>query len=63
MSPKEIFSKLSHWIVNLFLESDTFFLYFILFLHVWIRIRILNSDPDPQSSWIRIRIHNTAAHI
>ena len=29
---------------------------------MWIRKRIPNTDPDPQSSWIRIRfrIHNTA---
>ena len=61
MSPLEIFSQLSHWIVNLYLKSHTFCLYFILFIHVWIRIRIPNKDPDPQSSWIRIRfrIHNT----
>ena len=25
------------------------------YLHVWIRIRIVNTDPDPQSSGIRIQ--------
>ena len=55
MSPKEIFSQLSHWILKKFLQSYTFCLYFILFLHVWIRIRILDTDPDQQSSWIRIQ--------
>ena len=50
MSPLEIFSQLSHLIVNLYLKSHTFCLYFILFIHVWIRIRIPNKDPDPQSS-------------
>ena len=29
------------------------YLLFILFSHVWIRIRIRNTNPDPQSSWIR----------
>ena len=55
MSPKEIFSQLSHWIVILCLKSHTFCLYFILFLHVWIRIFISYMDPDPQSSWIWIQ--------
>ena len=66
MSLNEIVSQLSHWtqwIVNLYLKSHTSCLFFILFLHVWIRICILNTDPYPQSSWIRIRIrlriHNT----
>ena len=49
------------WIVNLCLKSYTFGLYFILYLHVWIRIRIRNTirihkapeygsnlDPDPE---------------
>ena len=59
MSPEEIFTQLSLWIVNLYLKtkSYTFYLHFILYLHVWIRIRIWNTDPDPESSWIRIRIH------
>ena len=46
------------------LKSYIFCLHFNLYLHVWIliRIRILNTDPDPDpgSSWLRIRIHNTA---
>ena len=36
-------------------KSHTFCLYFILFLHVGILIRIPNTDPDPQSSWIQIQ--------
>ena len=56
---KYIFCQLSLWIVNLYLKSYIFCLHFNLYLHVWIRIR--NTDPDPGSSWIRIRIHNTAA--
>ena len=55
MSPKEIISHLSLWIVNLYLKSYTFCLYFILYLHVWIRIRIhkapeygSNPNPNPQ---------------
>ena len=55
MSPKDIFSQVRYWIVNLYLKSYTFCFYFILFSYVWIRIRILHSDPDPQSSWIRIQ--------
>ena len=35
----------SHYIVNSYLKSFS-----ILFLNVWIRIRILNTDPDPQGS-------------
>ena len=39
--------------MNLCLKSYTFHLYFILFLHVWIRIHKApeygsNADPDPQ---------------
>ena len=53
MSPKEICSQLSHWIGNSFLKSHTFCLYFILFLHVWIRNHKApeygsSTDPDPQ---------------
>ena len=43
-------------IVNLYLKSYLFCLHFNLYLHVWIRIRIKNTDPG--SSWIRI--HKTA---
>ena len=50
ISPK---CHLSLWIVNLYLKSYTFYLHFILYLHVWIRIRIWNTDPE--SSWIRIQ--------
>ena len=37
---KEIFTLLSLFIVNFYLKSCIFFLHFILYLHVWIRIRI-----------------------
>ena len=63
MSPKEICTKLSLWIVNFYLKSYIFCLHFTLYLHVWIRIRIPNTDPDPERSWIRIRIHNTGFNI
>ena len=75
MSPKEIFSQLSLWIVNLYLKSYIFCLHFNLYLHVWIRIRIPNTDPyfeygsgsgklpntgtDPILIWI----HNTVKKI
>ena len=58
---KKFLSQLSLWIVNLCIKSDTICLYFILYLHVRIRIRIpikdpihkapeygSNTDPDPQ---------------
>ena len=41
---------------NFFLSSYTFCLQFILVLLVWIRIRILNTDPDLKSCRTRIRI-------
>ena len=46
MAPEELF------ILNgeLSLKSYTFYLYFIRYLHVWIRIHIGHTDPDPQSS-------------
>ena len=34
---------------------------FDLFLGPW--IRILNTDPDPEDPWIRIRIRNTEKKI
>ena len=40
MAPNEIFRQLSLWIVNLYLKSYTFCLYFILFLPVWIELPI-----------------------
>ena len=61
MSPQEICTKLSLWIVNFYLKSDIFCFHFTLYWHVWIRIP--NPDPDPESSWIQIRIHNTGCHI
>ena len=42
--------ELSPWTVNLCPKS--FCLHFILYLHVWIRNRIHNTDPDPQCSCI-----------
>ena len=39
MLPKEIFTQISHFIVNYYLKSCIFFLHFILYLHVWIRIQ------------------------
>ena len=55
MSPKEICTKLSLWIVNIYLKSYIFCFHFTLYLHVWIRIRIpkapeygSNTNQDPQ---------------
>ena len=45
-----MFSQLSLIMLYFYLQSYTFCLHFILYLHVWIRIRIGNTDPDPQSS-------------
>ena len=49
MSPKEIFSQLSSWILNFIFNLKPFYLYFILFFMCgsvfW--IRVLNTDPDP----------------
>ena len=61
MSYNEIFILSSFWVVNLLLKSCTFGSFFIIFLHVWIRIRIRNTgmDPDPQNSWIRIQYGST----
>ena len=39
--------------LNCEFTSETFCLHFIQYLHVWIR----DTDPDLESSWIRIRIH------
>ena len=54
---QEICNQLSLWIVNYcnILISYIFCLHCILYLHVWIRIRIRNMDPDPGSFWIRIQ--------
>ena len=59
MTPKEF---LSLWIVNSYLKSYIFCLYFILYLlvHVYVDADpdpylFWNTDPDPQSSWIRIQ--------
>ena len=68
MSPKDIFSKLGTgiWIVNLCLtgKSYTDRLYFILlrYLYVWTQNRIGNTDPDPQSFWIRIQYGSGSTH-
>ena len=55
MSSKEIFTQFSLLCVNLYLKSYIFRFHFILFLNVWIRISIGNTDPDPGSSWIQIK--------
>ena len=67
MSQRIFVSVTGTYIIELYIYTEslnfisyTFCLYFILNLHVWIRIRIGNMDPDPQSSWIWIRIHNTS---
>ena len=56
------FSELWIYILNI----APFYLHFILYLHLWIpdpyseygsgTRKLLNTDPDPESSWIRIRI-------
>ena len=52
---------LSLWMVNtgihnyICLQSHTFCQKCILYLPVWIRIPIRNTDPDPQRPWIRIQ--------
>ena len=50
MSPKEIFTQMSLLTLNLCLKSYIFCLHFILYLHVRIRIRIPNTDLDPEGS-------------
>ena len=65
MSPKEIFSQLSLWIGKFDFNSPfaSVLSYTGIYnLHVWIRIRMRNTDPNPQSSWKRIRIYNTAMY-
>ena len=54
---KQISFKKSIFLNNYKNKMPPLYLHFILYLHVWIRIRIWNTDPDPESSWIRIRIH------
>ena len=49
MSLKDIFTQLSPTLNCEFLSS-IFCLHFILYLHVWIRIRSPNTDPDPEGS-------------
>ena len=41
------------WFVNLYLKSYIFCIHFVIYLHVWIRIRIRITDPG--RSWIRIQ--------
>ena len=53
MTPKEMFTQLSRWVVNLYLTSSIFCLHFILYVYVWDRIQEapeygFNTDPDPQ---------------
>ena len=50
MAFEEIFSQLCLWMVILCLQPYIFSFQFILYLPVWIRIRIRNTDPDPQRS-------------
>ena len=52
------------WIYILILTSFVYIL-FLSYINICgsgsrILIRIPNTDPDPEGSWIRIRIHNTA---
>ena len=42
--------------MNLCIKSDTFCLYFIQYLHVWIQIQ---KAPEYRTDLIRIRFHNT----
>ena len=58
MSPKEFCTgtKLSLWIVNVYLKSYIFCFHFTLYLHVWIRIQKAseygsNTDLDPHHCW------------
>ena len=62
MSPQEICSQLSLWIVNLCLKSCTFCLYFILYLQVWIRTHkapecgsttLLSARNTGHESWLK----------
>ena len=69
MVSKELFCQLSTvriWMVNLCLtgKSYTDRLYFILlrYLYVWTQNRIGNTDPDPQSFWIRIQYGSGSTH-
>ena len=57
MAPEELFVRWVSevWTVNFCLKFYTFCFYFILYLHVWIRICFGNTNPDPQSSGIRIQ--------
>ena len=69
MSPKEIFKSVESLNCEFYLKSYIFCLHFNPFLHVWIRIRIPNTDPYSEygsgsmklqnTDLIRIRIHNT----
>ena len=72
MSPKEVFSKLSLWIVNLYLNltSSASILPFICTCGsgsvFWIRIGIRNQEAPEYGSntdpiWIWLRIHNTVS--
>ena len=48
MLREQIFTRLSLGTVNLYFLSLIFCRHFILYLQVWIRIRIPNTDPDPE---------------
>ena len=57
MAPEELLCQLNLWMENLCPNSYPFSLYFILYLYasIWIRIRISNTDPDPQH-WKKIKM-------
>ena len=53
---KKMFSQLSLRILKLNLKPlDPFYYMQYLYVWIWIRICIPNTNPDPQSSWIRIQ--------
>ena len=49
MPPRDIFAQLSLWIVNFHLKSYIFAIILYCILLGWIRIRISNTDPVPNS--------------
>ena len=76
MSHKEIFIQLSHWIVNSYLKSYTFCLYFILHIFTCVdpdpnpyseygsgSTKLLNTDPDPQHWLIHSSVRNGSSHL
>ena len=56
MSPKEMFYSVESLNCEIFnLKSFAYILILFYFLHVWIRIRIQNTDLDPEGFCIRIQ--------